>query len=141
MSIDLLQRRREMMGGVTDPYPEMIKNKIWDSNNGEFMSAPTDAEGFCVTPFYEMTYNKGMNVTIKAGFTTADYPKACHVFKQNPNDPTVIAAYLVSSNPRTISAANPRYKYISASFKMSEIDDCYIYDNKSNQYLFKGKNV
>lgn len=137
---ELMMRR--MIGGMTDPYPEIIKNKIWDANNGgEHMAAPTDAEGYCVTPFYQVTFTNRMNVTIKAGFTTADYPRACHSIKKSPNDPITETAYLVNADPRTILASNTRYKYISASFKMSEIDDCYIYDGNANQYLFKGKNV
>lgn len=32
-------------------------------------------------------------------------------------------------------------RYIRISFPMATIDDCYIYDNTHNKYIWKGKNV
>jgi hypothetical protein len=137
---EMLRRRAMMRAGTS--YSDLTYNKAWNSSNGgEHQSGPIDADGFAITPFLELTWQSGMSVTVKAGYTTrADYAGGCIAFKTDLSLSVTTTAYLQSSDPRTVSATG-RYIYISATFKMSELDDCYIYDNKSRKYLWAGRNI
>lgn len=135
-----LIRRRAMMR-ASNPYSDLTFNKAWNSSNGgEHQPGPIDADGFAVTPFLELTYSSGISVIVKAGYTRANYAGGCFVFKSDLSLSVTTTAYIQTSDPRTVNAGG-RYIYISATFKMSELDDCYIYDNKSSKYLWAGRNV
>lgn len=136
---EMLRRRAMMRAGI--PYSDLTYNKAWNSSNGgEHQPGPIDAEGYAITPFLELTWSGGLSVTVKAGYTRASYAGGCIAFKTELSLSVTTTAYLQSSDPRTVSATG-RYIYISATFKMSELDDCYIYDNKSRKYLWAGRNV
>lgn len=127
-------------GGDT-PYSDLTYNKAWNSSNGgEHQPGPIDADGFAVTPFLELTYSSGISVTVKAGYTRADYAGGCIVFKSDLSLSVTTTAYIQTSDPKTVRAGG-RYIYISATFKMSELDNCYIYDNKGMKYLWAGSNI
>lgn len=137
-----LMRRR--FGGKKegDPYPELIKNKGW-TGTGEVFSAPNDCEGYCVTPFYpvDVVSPNRHSLTVKAGYVSGvDIPRGTDVFKITMNASNTSGAWTHNTDPKTISASSS-YHAFSATLKMSELDNCYIYDNNTGVYLFKGKNV
>jgi hypothetical protein len=137
---------------VVDTYvPEIpegfLADTAWDGSNGsgEAFSAPGTVAGFCTCPFYEIgkgSDNK-IHISVKAGFIRAQGEKRFIVFRPYTYGNTN-AAYGQSADPRELnfdSGPNHVYRYVSATFKSSEIDNCYIYDFVAGRYLFAGKNV
>lgn len=135
---------------VVDTYvptlPEgFVANTAWNGANGsgENFSAPGEQTGYCTTPKIKITGSGTGTLYIKAGYVKGvDIPAGMNVFFQynwgNSN-----AAYSQNADPRTITMNNGYgtvYNYLSATMKMSEIDDCYIYEVGTG-YLWKGKNV
>lgn len=146
------------------------KNKAW-TNTSEATSSGTypyydnsltDLDGFCVTPFYPMiisqneggiTYNN-YAIKIKGGFVSeGELEHVCFVV-----GPTAISEPSENEHVqfRILQTTNPMYKMssgnlaksISATFKLSELADCYIYDfvkgyrkGVAAGYLFAGSNV
>lgn len=136
---EMLRRRAMMRAG--NQYSDLTYNKAWYSyNDDEHLPGPIDADGYAITPFLELTWSSGISVTVKAGYTRADYAGGCMAFKTDLSLSVTTTTYYQKSDPRTVIATG-RYIYISATFKMSELDDCYIYDNKSRKYLWAGRNV
>ena len=126
-------------------------NKAWKSS-GEIMSAPEDLEGFCTTEFFALEHDNSRKFgwICKAGYIcdhdgiTGDIPRGLMVLKKALTDTNSNAAYRQKTDPIAYSDTDGTtyiYNFISATFKMSELPNCYIYDTIAGRYLWAGSNV
>ena len=98
--------------------------------------------GYCVSNAYAL--DKTHTYKINTGFSQSPagsslYALACR------NDTAFTTGYSVDNNVDANGivniTANNANIYGLCTFKTSELDDCYIYDNTAGVYLFKGRNV
>lgn len=136
---------------VEPPYfPEgFLADTAWE-RAGEQLDYPDSVQGYCTNPFTEAFHmaldsNNRYDIVVKGGFVknNGELIRGKIMFKQKLEDTLTNSAYTKSSEPIRLKATNGStlYNYVSATFKTSEIADCYIYDNVAHVYLWAGKNV
>lgn len=123
-------------GRRVDLYKGFQWNKAWPQGNVVPL-IPADAEGLCVSPFYDMTLHKTHSIKIKFGHKMGGGFGA--VVFNSLSDTHSTTHFYANSNPRTIN--NWSYNFVSSTFTIAVLDDCYIYDATSGEYIFAGKNV
>ena len=140
---------------VVDTYvPEVPEGFLADTaweRTGEQLDYPDSVQGYCTNPFtsqFAVAHDSShkYDLIIKSGFVknNGELTRGKTMFKYSLNDTNTNAAYTHSSDPLRLSDtdnATHLYNYVSATFKTSEIDNCYIYDNVAHVYLWAGKNV
>jgi len=127
--IDLLARRRAMMGGVeADPYEGVVWNKVLNPSN-----TLANNSKFCVTPF--LPISRSGTYTLYFGATSDTSQITC--FSLVAEDGQVSGAY---RNRTSIELPPATNSYLRVSLIQANIDNCWVKD-PDGQYLFKGKNV
>lgn len=119
-----------------------IANTAWATKADH--QSPVSATGYCITPFIQASVSGGkINVTIKAGFTTASsgFEWIGSVYQAQQNSSTTGTGYGQASDPKTNSVAQGDGTWVSATFLMSVLSTCYIYDNNRGAYLWAGTDV
>lgn len=159
-----------IVSGITTLPEGFQKNKAW-TNTSEATSSGsypyydnslTELDGFCVTPFYPMlkSINEGgikysqFGIKIKGGFVSeGEQEHVCFVagpteISEPSENEHVQFRWQQTTNPMFKMSSANLAKSVSATFKLSELADCYIYDfvKGSRQgvaagYLFAGSNV
>jgi len=132
-----------------DPYADIIYDKAcnYASNYTDIITA----QGYCMTPKYAFPVNHQLRIHFgfkdstsasdkkgAAGWKTADgsgQPVAC--FTSDAGDTNTERNIPTSS----VNNGNPPYTFIAATFKTSELDNCFLYDLTSQEWLFAGVNV
>lgn len=126
-----------------------IEDAAWNgenmvNGNADHYTTYGYQEGYVVTPFFQVQHTSSkIDLQIKAGFVSGtDIPKGIFVFKTNTNDNMTFSAYTQSTDPRRKRANDyNNQNFISATFKRSELANCYIYDINAGAYLFAGANI
>ena len=123
----------------------LFANKAWATR--ATVQTPVELSGYCITKFRVPTQASGrMKVSVKAGFTIESSGLdfigcALNRGADNNTDFTSTDAWGQSTDPRLITGVAGDGTAISATFKTSEIANCYIYDHNAGQYLWAGENV
>lgn len=122
--IDLIARRREMMGASEPPYLDGWEYYKRLETNGTLSDAATTM----VSPFIDKGAASA-SITLSKGFRWCWY------------DANYQFVDYWSMNGTTTRTASANVRYIRVCFYIADIDDSYIYDNTNAKYLFKGKNI
>ena len=140
-----MSRRRMLYSGEEDPY----KDIVWDKasiDTGSDTKIVTRT-GYCMTPRYGPisghklvvkmwhfwgtgTYGDGEGYTNAIGvcyFTSA----TSRPYNQD------LASNI---NPFTVTVPG-NCGWVAVTLRTSKIDDCYVYDKTTGEYLFRGKNI
>lgn len=123
----------------------LFANKAWATRAS--VQTPVELSGYCITKFrVPMQASGRMKVSVKAGFTIQSSGLdfiGCALNKGADNNTnfTSTDAWGQSADPRLFTPAAGDGTAISATFKTSEIANCYIYDHNAGQYLWAGENV
>ena len=126
----------------------LFADKAW-ATQGQDHQKPVELSGYCITKFFltAKTSNK-CNVTVHSGVTNASSGLAWigtgwnkksednTAFDENTTD-----ARGYTSDPKNFQVGTGDGTCISATFKTSEIANCYIYDHVAGKYLWAGENV
>jgi len=117
---------------VKSPLPEgFTANKAWND------TTLIDAAGYCISPV--IAVSSGHTFEIKFGFVRGETQYGCAAgFQSNLSNGSAEVNVWASTDPRQREIT---YGFVCGTFKISEIDDCYIKDVTSNTYVWKGKNV
>ena len=138
----LLYRRRLMKAGKPDPY----KGFQWDKatvDTGSDAHVETRA-GYCLSPKYSGVYHHSLTIHSFhwwAGNSDGDgYTNAIGLanWKSMTATRPENQQLFYSNSPNTITANTG---IITVTFLTRRIDDSYIYDNTTGEYIFKGINV
>lgn len=122
--IDLIARRREMMGASEPPYLDGWEYyKKLETNGTLSNSAAT-----MVSPFIDKGAASA-SITYTKGFRLCYY------------DESQQSVDYWGMNGTTTRTAGANVRYIRVCFYIADIDDSYVYDNTNAKYLFKGKNI
>lgn len=132
--IDLIQRRRAMMGVSEPPYLDGWVIGYRQSGNGDAIYPDAD---FIRSPFLHIPIDCQKiyiyhPITITIGNRLRFYDGDEEYLNMSPQYANNSTAYF-----NVISGSI----YIRVSFMVECIDDCYIQDVTHNQYIWKGKNV
>lgn len=124
----------------------LYANKAWATATDK--QSPVNATGFCITPFLHATVAtvdgiRKTYITIKSGTTiaTSGYSWIGFVLADSSTPAQSNAAYGYDVDPKTKKTGSGDGTYVSATFKTSEIANCYIYDHNAGQYLWAGENI
>ena len=94
-----------------------------------------DANGFCVTTYLRLSaYTR--SITYDCGFLGADYSNAYAPIKVYNSSNSVYDYWAASTRPRTISLSQDTWG-IKATFFIQNLEQCYIYDETNQKYLFR----
>lgn len=127
----------------------LFADKAW-ATQGQSYQKPVELSGYCITKFFatERESNNQCNITVNAGVSIASSGLAWigtgwnkkgednTAFDENTTD-----ARGYYSMPRNFKVDRGDGVCISATFKTSEIANCYIYDHIAGKYLWAGENV
>jgi len=109
-------------------YEELYYNRSLRNNTGEEIVYG----GVCITAFIPVGKD---NLTV----FTPEVATQLHEYGSGKEHLTNWSLY--RGTPRTFTVYDSGTRYIRAGFHSSVLDDCYIYNNTTGEYLFKGKNV
>lgn len=109
-------------------YEELYYNRSLRNNTGEEIVSG----GVCITAF----------IPVGKDSLTVFTPETAAQLHEYGSDKEHLEYWnLYRGAPRTFTVYNSGTRYIRAGFYSSVLDDCYIYNNTTGEYLFKGKNV
>lgn len=122
-------------GGTTsDPYYDFVYDAKMAYNTG-LLSA---AEGYCVSRFIPIQ-NNCRSFTWKY---QNDSAAGSGVYLWICSDLQARVDYFSATvSPRTITHSKTNVYWVRACFLTEDLDDCYIYDNTNQVYVWKGLNV
>ena len=109
-------------------YEELYYNRSLRNNTGEeFVYG-----GVCITAF----------IPVGKDSLTVFTPEVATQLHEYGSDKEHLTNWsLYRGTPRTFTVYDSGTRYIRAGFHSSVLDDCYIYNNTTGEYLFKGVNV
>lgn len=122
--IDLMQRRRAMMGASVPPYLDGWEEYKRLNTDGTLVDAATTM----VSPFIDKGA-ESVSITLTKGYRLCLY------------DANYQFVDYWSMSGTTTRTAGANVRYIRVCFYIEDIDDSYVYDNTHGKYLFKGKNI
>lgn len=94
-----------------------------------------DANGFCVTIYLRLSaYTR--SVTFDCGFLGADYSNAYAAIKVYDSSDSLYDYWGATTRPRTVSLSRDTWG-IKATFFIQNLEQCYIYDETNQKYLFR----
>lgn len=112
---------------------EILYGKAFDEHGNIY-----DDTGSVITNY--LPISNSLEITFKHGFTSQSlYHRALIEYNSNK---TFVDYWNTGTEIRTVLLTG-RYqtRYIRASLNVNVLDDCYIYDDTNNIYLWKGINV
>lgn len=120
-------------GGTTDdPYKYFSEDVKLVATSGQV----TAAEGYMTSPFFPMK-NSCRSFTMKCA---SEADNNCEIICFSSTQAKV-DYWLANASPRTVTHSKTTIYYCRITIKASEKDDCYIYDNTNQEYVWKGLNV
>lgn len=128
----------------------LFADKAWATYPYQAHQKPVELSGYCITKFFftERDSNTNCNVTVHSGVTTASSGLGWLGTGWNKKgadntafDEDTTDARNLSTDPRNFVVGSGDGTCISATFKTSEIANCYIYDHIAGKYLWAGENV
>lgn len=117
-------------------------NKAWQDGNGASL---VDATGYCISPQYSGVDSHSLEIcfgfqrssdTSAPKYGCAAHPGANFIQSSHAN-----TCYTAPTTGVTRTITSVAGGYISCTFLKAEIENCYIKDNTTGSYIWKGNNV
>ena len=121
-------------GAVSDPYQDFVYDAKIAYNTG----ALSAAEGYCVSRMLPIQ-NSCRSITWKYQNDSAAGSGVYLLVLSNLQ--ARVDYFSATVSPRTINHTKTNVYWVRACFLTADIDDCYIYDNTNQVYVWKGLNV
>ena len=126
------KRRRYMGGGIILPDGYLKDKGLTPTKSNDNI---INADGFCVTAYLRLSaYTR--KITFDCGWLGADYSYAYSAIKVYNSNNAVYDLWGGTTRPRTVNLTQNTWG-IRATFFIKNLNQCYIYDETNQKYLFR----
>lgn len=121
------------------PYPFLLNKSVrYYSNNEELSHGIIDNKGWCVMLYYpDVSFSGKTSITYYAGTV-----RNGNAWLRPIGDDGNLKGVRYSGAPNAVTFnLYGNYIGLAISFRMADIESCYVINNKTGEYIFRGKSV